>query len=90
MNIKEFIAEFAQKTKNLITVYEQYQELTGAEKKNKVDEIITSWVQRALDSCRLNLITKYIIKTFVIKNIPAITQAVFDLIKTRVKGITES
>ena len=89
MDIKTFISEFASKTKTFIAVEEKFKELSGAEKKAELDTKITNWAQGALDTLPVNLIAKWVLKNVIIKNIPAITQAVFDLIETRINGITK-
>ena len=89
MKFKEFIKTFADTTKITIANLETYKELTGETKKAQLDLTITNWVNVFLEGNNLNVIAKWVIKTFVIKNIPAITQAIFDLIKSRVEGITK-
>lgn len=89
MNLKSFIRNFVNKTKEAIAYFESYSGLSGDEKKEKLDAQMTAWATALLEGAELNLITKYIIKKFVIGCIPTITQAVFDLIKSKVAGITE-
>ena len=89
MNIKTFIQEFTEKTKNKIAELAQTQ-LSGAEKKAKLDEKMTKWAEELLNTAKINAILKQAVKQFVIKNIPVITQAVFDLLRARIKGITET
>ena len=89
MDIKTFIEDFAEKAKNLIAELEYIKGLTGAQKKQRLDEKMTKWAEELLNTSKINIILKQAIKQFIIKNIPAITQAVFDLIKTRINGITK-
>lgn len=88
MKFKEFVKTFVNTTKITIANLETYKELTGVAKKAQLDLTITNWVNVFLKDEKLNVFVKWIIKTFVIKNIPDITQAIFDLIKSRVEGIT--
>jgi len=89
MEIKEFIENFAHKTKENIAKLAETK-LTGAEKKAKLDEKMTKWAEELLNSAKINIVLKQAVKQFVIKNIPVITQVIFDLLKSRIKGITET
>lgn len=89
MKIKEFIKNFVDETKHYIEKYEQYKELSGVQKKARVDDIIKSYIENTIDTIGLNFIVKLIIKKLLIENIPVITQCVFDLIKAKVEGITK-
>lgn len=88
MEIKTFIQEFTEKAKNKIAELAQTQ-LTGAEKKAKLDEKMTKWAEELLNGAKMNIILKQAVKQFVISSIPVITQAVFDLLKAKIQGITE-
>lgn len=89
MKIKNFIKNVFEQTKTYIEKYEQYKDLTGEEKKARVDEIITEYIQATIDNIGLNFIAKFIIKKLLLENIPIITQCIFDLIKTKIEGITK-
>lgn len=89
MKFKEFITELKDKTKNLIQIYENYKDLTGEQKKQRVDYQVKSWIETQLITTKLNVFVKFIIKTYILNHIPDITQAIFDLIKLRIQGITE-
>ena len=88
MNFKSFIRNFVSKAKDAIAYFESYSGLSGEEKKEKLDTLMTNWATSLLESSELSLVTKFIIKKFVIGCIPTITQAIFDLIKAKVSGIT--
>lgn len=90
MDIKEFISDFAQKTKEIIANLEKREELKGAEKKKQLDENMKKWAEELLNAAKMNILLKNAVKQFIIANIPVITQAVYDLIKARIKGITEA
>lgn len=89
MKIKEFIKNIVAESKHYIEKYEQYKDLTGEEKKARVDDILKSYIENTIDTIGLNFIVKLIIKKLLIENIPVITQCVFDLIKAKVEGITK-
>lgn len=87
--IAYFIKGFSQTAQIYIEKYETIKGLSGKEKKAKLDEIITQYTLKAIDNIGLNFLVKLIIKNFIISNIPAITQQIFNLIEKRVSGITE-
>jgi beta-xylosidase len=89
MNLKDFIKDFATTTKDYIEKYEQYKELSGEQKKARVDDILTSYCEAALDNLGFNFIFKFVFRKLIVQNIPAITQAIFDLLKAKVAGITK-
>ena len=64
-------------------------ELNNVEKKEKLDEAILTYFDTLLNGVKLSLITKWVIKNYVIKNIPVLTQIVYDLIKSRINGVTK-
>lgn len=66
-----------------------YSNLTGQEKKERLDHTITTYVENMLTGIKLNFIFKFVLKKLLIPNIPFITQAIFDLIKAKIEGITE-
>ncbi len=89
MEIKGFIDNFVETAQMYIEKYEECKDLTGAQKKERLDDIITNYVNVALDGIGLNFIVKFIIRKLLIENIPFITQQIFNLIQARIKGITK-
>jgi hypothetical protein len=89
MNIKDFIQTVVKETKFYIEKYEQIKNLSGEQKKARVDEVITEYVENTIDNIGLNFVVKFIIKKLLIENIPVITQCIFDLIASKVQGITK-
>lgn len=92
MNIKlnDFLQNFAEVTKNLIERYEtEYKNLSGEGKKARLDDALSGYAQTVIDNIGLNFIFKFVLKKLIIENIPAITQIIFDLIKTKIEGITK-
>lgn len=89
MKVKDFIKNIVKESKHYIGKYEQYKELSGVQKKARVDDIIKTYIENTIDTIGLNFIVKLIIKKLLIENIPVITQCVFDLIKAKVEGITK-
>ena len=89
MKIKEFIQNITKETVHYIEKYEQIKDLNGKQKKARVDEVITEYIEVTIDKIGLNFIIKFIVKKLLIENIPVITQCIFDLIKSKVDGITK-
>ena len=89
MKIKEFIQNISKETARYIEKYEQIKDLSGEQKKARVDGVITEYIETTIDKIGLNFIIKFIIKKLLIENIPVITQCIFDLIKSKVDGITK-
>ena len=87
--LKDFIKGFSQTAKTYIEKFEQYKDLTNEQKKARVDDILTTYCETAIDNLGLNFILKFAFKKLIIPNIPFLTQAVFDLIKAKVDGITK-
>lgn len=89
MKFKEFINDFAETAKHLIEKYEEYKELKGEEKKERVDEALLKWSLNALDSVPINAFFKFVIKNILKNYLDDFTQIIFNLIKTRIAGITK-
>lgn len=89
MSLKDFIKGFSETAKTYIEKFEQYKELSNEDKKKRVDDILTTYCLNAIDNLGLNFILKFAFKKLIIPNIPALTQAIFDLIKAKVDGITK-
>ena len=89
MDIKTFIQNLATNAKNYIEKLQQYEELSGEEKKERLDEIIEEYIEVAIDSIKMNVVFKYVLKKLLLANVPVITQVIFDLIKTKIEGITK-
>ena len=88
MKFKEFIEQFKEKTQRVIGALGVY--LKGEEKKARLDETMTKWtIEQVEANSKIKVIYKFIIKKFIIPQIPYITQMIFDLIKVRVEGITQ-
>jgi len=89
MDIKTFIQNIAIQTKTYIKKYEEYKELNGEQKKARVDDLIANYIETTIDNVGLNFIFKYVLKKLLIDNIPNITQIIFDLLASKVQGITK-
>ena len=63
-------------------------ELNNKEKKAQLDKAILGWLIPLLATVKMGWVTKFIFEKFVIDNIPVITQAIYDLLKDRVEGVT--
>ena len=62
-------------------------ELDNKDKKEKLDNAMKVYLLTMLSGTSLNLITKWVIEKYVICNIPVFTQAIYDLLKDKVKGL---
>jgi len=87
--VKELITGVADRTKAIIVKLQGFETLTGEQKKERLDDYITDYIEEIIDNIGLNIVFKFVIRKVLIKNIPTITQCIFDLIKTKVDGITE-
>lgn len=64
-------------------------ELSDLEKKNKLDKAVEVYFLSLLASTKIGWFAKFVIKQVVVPNIPTITQAIYDLLKEKIKGITK-
>lgn len=64
-------------------------ELANKDKKDQLDKAITGFLVPLLATAKMGFVTKFIFEKFVISNIPVITQAIYDLLKDRVEGVTK-
>lgn len=88
MKFAEFIPVFTEKAKELIAWLEEYKTLDGEAKKKRLDADLLEWCLKTFEKVKMNAIVKLIIKKGIEAYLPVITQAIFDLIKSRVKGVT--
>jgi hypothetical protein len=63
-------------------------ELSNKEKKAQLDKAILGYLVPLLSTAKFGFFTKFVLERFVIDNIPVITQAIYDLIKSKVEGVT--
>ena len=89
MKLKDFIQGFTQTAKDYIEKYEKYKELTGEQKKQRVDGLLKSYCETAIDNIGLNFVFKFVFKNLIIENIPNLTQVIFDLLEAKISGITK-
>ena len=81
----EYLKNYAKVTiKDLAT-----KELTNVQKKRQLDRAIELFIVSTLDGAKLGFITKFVIDKFVLKHIPEITQFVYDLLKSKIEGVTK-
>lgn len=88
MAFRDFFKTFVNNTKNIIAVQVK-EKLTGQEKKAYLDKRMAEFVERAINKGNFNLFIKWCLKTFILYHISDITQAIYDLIETKIEGITE-
>ena len=86
--MNERILQFVNYVKiNIIDLAEK--ELENIEKKAKLDKAVTAYFVSLLSTAKLGFFSRFVIEKVVVKNIPTITQAIYDLLKAKVKGITK-
>ena len=91
---KVIIQEFVNYAKINIADLAQ-SELSNKEKKYKLDKAIKGWLIPILATAKISIpfvpdfIVKFMFEKFIINNIPVLTQAVYDLLKDKIKGVTK-
>lgn len=87
MTFKNFVENFVTTAQiqicNLVNV-----ELDNVVKKDILDRKVTEWTVTTLENLPLNILAKWVIKKYLIPNIPAITQIIFNLLKERITNLT--
>ena len=87
MELKHFIQSFADTTKkNIIELAKT--DLNNSNKKMTLDHKIINFLEDSLEKLELNFILKIALKKLLIPNISLITQIIFDLLKERIKGLS--
>lgn len=89
MEIKDFILAFGDKAKELISYYEGFKDLTGEQKKDRVVDVLTDFIENGVNKLPINAILKLFIKKAVIAILPHLVQLAYNLIKSKVEGITK-
>lgn len=87
--IIEFIFEFAKNIEIKIQELEEFNNLPNEEKKKRLDEFALMLIIKGIDALPINMILKYSLKWFFTNHISAITQVIYNLIKTKIDGITK-
>ena len=87
-SVNKFIIDVITLTRKLIIKYESVKDLQGHQKKDRVDAIVIEEIKEAIKQKGCPLLFRFLINKYVLKNIPDITQKIFDLIKDNVQGIT--
>ena len=91
---KVIIQEFVNYAKINIADLAQ-SELSNKEKKYKLDKAIKGWLIPILATAKISIpfvpdfIVKFMFEKLIINNIPVLTQAVYDLLKDKIKGVTK-
>lgn len=88
MEIKEFIENIVNVAKTKI-IYLAETKLNNEDKKERLDETILNYVQMYIDKVKMNFFLKLAIKKVLIPLIPTLTQIIYDLLKTKLQGITK-
>ena len=88
MKLKTFIQDFINVSKAKISDLAT-KELTNEEKKLKLDEKLIGYTNYVIKCAKLGFIPKFIVNKYILPMIPSITQAIFDLLKTKIEGVTK-
>ena len=64
-------------------------ELSNLEKKSKLDKAVECYFVTLLASSKISWFAKFVIEKVVVPYIPTITQAIYDLLQEKIKGITK-
>lgn len=85
--LKDFLTDFVKKSKvTIVSLVDS--ELSNDAKKEVLDETIINWVKVKLKSSKLNLLLRIVLEKLLLPNVAVITQLIYDLLKSRVKGVT--
>lgn len=84
---KTFIKEFINKTKNEIIELASLK-LANSEKKEKLDIVLTAFVENFILKANINVIFKFILKKLILPHVSELTQGIYDLLKAKISEIT--
>lgn len=87
MKLKDFIKNLVKEATNEIIILAA-STLDNTDKKDKLDETILDYVQTTMDKVKINPIVKLILKKVIVSLIPTLTQLIYDLLKSKVQGVT--
>lgn len=87
MSFKEFLAKFVETTKKEIKALAS-SSFENSEKKEKLDLKITEAVELMLSKTNLNIFVIFVLKKFILPNVSELTQLIYDLLKSKIKGVT--
>lgn len=83
-----FGKELVSRVEAAIKKAEEFKDLTGQQKMDKVNEVAYEFFDANYDKLKINFIVKAYLKKKIRNAIPDITQKVFDLIEKQIEGIT--
>lgn len=86
-SFKNFIAGVLETSKKIIAEVEKTKGLTGEEKKQRLDNAIIAFIQTNISN--YHFFVRFAINKLIIPYVADFTQAIFDLLKARIKGVTE-
>lgn len=90
LQVPEFITEFTDLATKTIAELESGNYPDGDAKKARLDEILTTWALASLTNLAIPFWAKLGIKFLITKYLSVLTQNVYNLIKTKVAGITDN
>lgn len=88
MDLKDFIKNIVMEAETKIITLAT-SELENTDKKQKLDETILDYVQKYIDAVQVNFIVKMVLKRVIVPLVPTVTQLIYDLLKTKIQGITK-
>ena len=88
-SIITFIDKIVETTKILIKNYEDYVALTGEQKKQLLDAEVTKYYDQYFDYVKLPFWIKGWVKKNLRKQIPHLTQIIYNLLRSYVAGVTK-
>lgn len=89
VDFKNFVNGFVQKTQDVIIELEHIKGLSNEQKKTLLDDKIKEFALPYITTLPIPLWLKITLKFVINRYIGVITQAIFDLLKTKIQGFTK-
>lgn len=86
-SFKNFISGVTSTAKKIIVEMQKAEKLTNEEKKQKLDEAIVAFLQANISN--YHFFVRFAIQKLLIPYVSEFTQAIFDLLKARIQGVTK-
>ena len=83
-----FVKEFVVRVQAAIKKVEEFKELSGPEKMNRVNTVAYAFFDANYDKLKINFLVKGYLRKKLRKAIPDFTQKIYDLIATSIEGVT--
>ena len=88
MKTNDFIKNITNLAKIKITDLAR-ENLTNTEKKSALDHAIYDYIERFIEIVPMNFIGRFFVKKILLENVSVLTQAIFDLLKEKIIGVTK-